>query len=411
MEPQAALFRLWWNLAQSVLGQPECPHRNADQLAANRWPIYTAQMTTPHPSTLADGDELLALLTLRFSPGLGPRRIESLRQHFGSARAVLAAGLNEWRQVAGLDSKVLAGLGSPGLGARAQQELERAGKVGVTLLGRGLAGYPQGLEALGDPPAVLWVRGDALPLETVPRAISIVGTRQASAYALKWTRDLSGELARSGVNVISGLARGIDTAAHTAALAAGGVSTALLGCGVDVVYPAENARLAQQLTLVSEYPLGTRPATHHFPQRNRLIAALSAGAVIVEGDLRSGSMITATHALECGRTVFAVPGRAGDPLAAGPHRLLREGAVLTETVQDILEELGWHSAAATAAAPRPDLPPDQSSAYAAIHPEGGTLLEDIAAQARLSLPDAQMAITMLQLSGLIDEQGGRYFRR
>lgn len=361
--------------------------------------------------THAPAPELLALLTLRFAPGLGPRRIESLRAHFGSASAVLAAGLSEWRQVPGLDSKSLAGLSSPGLAARAQQEWERAQKAGVTLLGRGLEGYPQGLEALGDPPAVLWVRRpEGLLLEVVPRAIGMVGTRQASAYALKWTRDLSAELARCGVNVVSGLARGIDTAAHTAALEAGGVSTALLGCGVDVVYPAENARLSQQLTLVSEYPLGTRPATHHFPQRNRLIAALSAGSVIVEGDLKSGAMITATHALECGRTVFAVPGRAGDPLAAGPHRLLREGAVLTENVQDILNELGWNTLSQSAA-PALNLPPDQAAAYAAIDPEGGTLLEDIAAHSRLSFGEAQLALTMLQLAGLIDEQGGRYLRR
>lgn len=362
---------------------------------------------TPEP-------ELLALLTLRFAPGIGPRRLESLRAHFGGAQAALQAGLSGWRQVPGLDSKSLSGLSSPGLSARAQQELERADKAGVTLLGRGLPGYPLGLEALGDPPAVLWVkRPEGLPQETVPRAIGIVGTRQATPYALKWTRELAEALARSGVNVVSGMARGIDTAAHTAALNAGGVSTALLGCGVDVVYPAENARLAQGLTLVSEYPLGTRPATHHFPQRNRLIAALSSGSVIVEGDLKSGAMITATHALECGRTVFAVPGRAGEALSAGPHRLLREGAVLTESAQDILEELGWLDERAKEASlsPVPELPAEQRAAYAAIHPEGGTLLEDVCAHSRLSLGDTQLALTMLQLAGLIDEQGGRYFRR
>lgn len=360
-------------------------------------------MTSPDP-------ELLALLTLRFAPGLGPRRIEALRQHFGSASAVLAAGLSEWRRVSGLDTKSLSGLGTPGLGARAQQEWERAERAGVTLLGRGLSGYPAGLEALGDPPPVLWVRRpEGFPEGTVPRAIGIVGTRKASPYALKWTRDLSAELARSGVNVVSGLARGIDTAAHSAAIAAGGISTALLGCGVDVTYPAENAALARDLTLVSEYPLGTRPATHHFPQRNRLIAALSAGSVMVEGDLMSGAMITATHALECGRTVFAVPGRPLDPLSAGPHRLLREGAVLTESARDILEELGWQEAAALTPPP-PDLTPDEAAVYAAIDPENGTLLDDVALKSRLDLQSAQLALTTLQLSGLIDERGGRYFK-
>lgn len=352
--------------------------------------------------------ELLALLTLRFTPGLGPRRIEHLRRHFGSAQAVLAAPLMQLRQVPGLDSKSLSALGTPGLAVRAEQELSRTADAGVQLLGRGLAGYPAALEALQDPPAALWVSGHNLPLEVVPRAVGMVGTRNASPHALKLTRQLSGDLARAGVNVVSGLARGIDSAAHQAALDEGGVSTALLGCGVDVVYPAENARLAAQLTLVSEYPMGTRPATHHFPQRNRLIAALSAGSVIIEGDLKSGAMITATHALECGRTVFAVPGRAGDPLAAGPHRLLREGAVLTETADDVLQELGWGPAPAAAAL---DLTPEQVLVYAALPENGAALLDDIVRQSGLEMSETQLALMMLSLCGLVDEQGGRYLRR
>ena len=239
----------------------------------------------PSPTSPTDPDaELLALLTLRLTPGLGPRRIENLRRHFGSAQAVLAASLARLREVPGLDSKSLSAVGMPGVGVRAEQELGRAREAGVQVLGRGLAGYPDALEALQDPPAALWVRGPDLPLEVVPRAVGLVGTRAASEHALKLTRQLSGDLARAGVNIVSGLARGIDSAAHQAALDAGGVSTALLGCGVDVIYPAENARLAARLTLVSEYPLGTRPATHHFPQRNRLIAALSRRV----GDHRGG---------------------------------------------------------------------------------------------------------------------------
>ncbi|AWN22122.1 DNA-protecting protein DprA [Deinococcus irradiatisoli] len=351
--------------------------------------------------------ELLALLTLRFTPGLGPRRTEALRRHFGTARAVLGAPPAQLREVPGLDRKSLGAIGMPGLGARAEQELQRAQSAGVQVLGRGLPGYPAALEALQDPPAILWVRGPDLPQEVVPRAVGVVGTRTASQYALMLSRQLSGDLARAGVNIVSGLARGIDSAAHQAALDAGGVSTALLGCGVDVIYPAENARLAARLTLVSEYPLGTRPATHHFPQRNRLIAALSAGSIVVEGNQKSGAMITATHALECGRTVFAVPGRAGDPLAAGPHRLLREGAVLTERAEDVLDELGWSGATA---AP-PDLSPEQALVYNALPPLGAALLDDVATRSGLDLSQTQLALTMLGLCGLVEEQGGRYLRR
>ncbi len=351
--------------------------------------------------------ELLALLTLRFTPQLGPRRIELLRRHFGSATAALQAGLGAWRQVEGLDSRSAAALGTPEAAARAQRELDSVQRAGHTLLGRGLPGYPEALEALPDPPAVLWVRGALLELAVVPRAIGIVGTRRASPHALALTRQLAGDLARADVIVVSGFARGIDTAAHKATLEAGGRTLAVLGCGVDVVYPPENRALATQLPLVSEHPLGTPPNAHNFPGRNRIIAALSAGSVIVEGDLKSGAMITAGAALECGRTVFAVPGRAGDPMAAGPHRLLREGAVLTEGAEDIFQELHWRGAAPL---PAPDLPPEQQRAWAAL--DTPLTLDDVAHRAGLDVPAAQMALVMLQLSGLIDEQpGGRYARR
>ena len=261
-----------------------------------------------------------------------------------------------WREVGGLTGRTLAAVGSAAPREAAEQELHKvaqaqaAGKD-IRLLGRGLPGYPAALEALSDPPAVLWVRGPLPDLPAVPPAIGIVGTRSASPHAVSLTRQMAAELAGHGVTVVSGLARGVDTAAHSAAVDAGGFSIGVVGHAVDRVYPAENVDLARRLTLLSEYPLGTGPKAHHFPQRNRHIAALSAGVVVVEGELKSGSLITATHALECGRTVFAVPGRAGDPRAAGPHRLIREGAVLTESASDILNELGWLAEAAPALIP------------------------------------------------------------
>ncbi|WP_102126106.1 DNA-processing protein DprA [Deinococcus planocerae] len=350
--------------------------------------------------------ELRALLTLRFTPHLGPRRIEGLRRHFGSAQAALRAPLTALREVPGLDVKSLEAIGHPKAGEQAEAELDKANSEGVTLLGRGLEGYPPALDALGDPPPVLWVKGELPDFPVVPRAVGIVGTRAASPHALALTRALAADLARAGVTVVSGLARGVDTAAHTASVEAGGVSVGVLGSAVNRVYPAENGRLAGRLTLLSEYPLGTGPAQHHFPTRNRLIAALSAGTVVVEGELKSGSLITATHALECGRAVFAVPGRAGDPRAAGPHRLLREGAVLTETAGDVLSDLGWDAAPA---APAPDLPPEQARAYAALTTPA--TLDDLHASTGLALPDLQTALVMLQLMGLAEEVGGRWARR
>lgn len=358
-------------------------------------------------STVPD-PELLALLTLKFTAGLGPRRIEALRRHFGTAQAALRASLGELREVEGLDARSVAAIGQPKAAEQAATELERVRRLGVTLLGRGLSGYPQALEALSDPPPVLWVRGDTgalSSLETVPRAVGIVGTRAASPHALSLARSLAGDLAGAGVTVISGLARGIDTAAHLAALEAGGVTLGVLGSAVDVIYPRENHDLAARMTLLSEYPLGTPPAQHHFPSRNRLIAALSAGIVVVEGERKSGSMITATHALECGRTVFAVPGRAGDPRAAGPHALIRDGAVLTESAQDILSELGWGQVQPAAAA---DLPPEQARVLGALTTPA--TLDDLQAATGLSLPELQTALVMLQLLGLVHEVGGRWSR-
>ncbi|MBZ9753244.1 DNA-processing protein DprA [Deinococcus sp. HMF7604] len=351
-------------------------------------------------------DEALALLILRLTPQVGPRRIEALRQHFGGAAAALRATRAALREVPGLDSRSVAAIGDPKAEALARAEQTRAAEVGVTLLYRGLPGYPPALDALSDPPAVLWVKGELPALPTVPRAIGIVGTRAASPHGAAFTRMLAADLARAGVVVVSGLARGIDTAAHGAAVEAGGVSIGVLGSAVDVIYPSENKALASRLTLLSESPLGTGPAQHLFPIRNRLIAALSAGTVVVEGERKSGSLITATHALECGRTVFAVPGRAGDPRAAGPHQLLRDGAVLTESAHDILQELGWGRVPVQ---PLPDLPPEQTRVLAALR--GPVTLDDLQGQTGLPLAELQTALVMLQLLGLVEETGGRWVRR
>jgi DNA processing protein len=300
----------------------------------------------------------------------------------------------------------VAAIGSERAAEQARTELDSVRARGVTVLGRGLDGYPDALEALDDPPPILWVLGELPDFPAVPRAVGMVGTRAASPHALQLTRQIAGDLARADVVVVSGLARGVDTAAHTAAVDAAGRTVGVLGSGVNHIYPSENVPLARRMTVISEYPLGTPPAQHHFPTRNRLIAALSAGTLVVEGELKSGSMITATHALECGRTVFSVPGRAGDPRAAGPHRLLREGAVLTESAQDILDELGWGTVAAR---PPLELPPEQGRVHAALTVP--MTLDDLQGTTGLALASLQTALLMLQLQGLAEELGGRWARR
>ena len=354
----------------------------------------------------AHTDELTALLALRFTPGLGPLRTEALRRHFGGAGAALSAPSRALREVPGLDARSAGGVGAPETVARARLELKRSAKLHVRLLGRGLDGYPAALEALSDPPAVLWALGELPELAVVPRAVGIVGTRQASAFALAFTRKLALDLVRSGAVIVSGLARGIDTAAHKAALEGGAPTIGVMASGVNIVYPSENRPLAARMAVLSEHPIGTSPAAHNFPGRNRIIAALSAASVIVEGAVTSGAMITAAAAAECGRQVFAVPGRAGELLSSGPHKLLREGAALCEGAEDIFAELGWSAAAPP---PAPELPPELARVHAAL----GTprLLDDLAEQLGEGAAELQGALMLLCLRGLVEElPGGRYRR-
>jgi DNA processing protein len=202
------------------------------------------------------------------------------------------------------------------------------------------AEYPAPLTALTPAPE-LWVRGTVLPEDTL--AVAIVGARRASVYGLEVAEQLASELAARGVTVVSGFARGIDTAAHRGALAAGGRTIAVLGAGIDVLYPPENAALAREVAargaLLTQFAPGTPPLPHNFPTRNRTLAALALGVVVVEAAERSGSLITAGFAADLGREVFAVPGKITSPTSAGTHRLLRDGATLVERWSDVVQEL------------------------------------------------------------------------
>jgi DNA processing protein len=211
----------------------------------------------------------------------------------------------------------------------------------VFAISRGDVRFPTALEAIHDPPQTLWVKGDIDALRAA--CVAIVGSRAASPYALEVARRLGADLARRNIAVVSGLARGVDSAAHRGALEGGGVTIAVFGCGVDVIYPAEHRALAERIcergALVSEFPAGTPPRKEHFPQRNRIISGLSLGVVIVEAAEKSGSLITADFAMEQGRTVLAVPGNVLGGRNFGAHALLRDGAKLVECADDILEEL------------------------------------------------------------------------
>ncbi|MCO5165781.1 MAG: DNA-processing protein DprA [Planctomycetes bacterium] len=287
-----------------------------------------------------DDRDLLLRLRLARARGVGPRAVLLLHELLGSLDPLLDASPPDL-EARGVPPRVARALGDPALARRAEAELLRLRALGATLLGAGLPGYPEALHALHDPPVTLSVRGGIAPDDA--RAVAIVGARRATPAGVEVARGLAADLAAAGVTVVSGLARGVDRAAHEGALAAGGRTIAVLGSGVANPYPPQHAGLAERIALagavVSELEPDAAPSRHTFPQRNRIVAALSLGVVVVEAGPRSGALITADLAMQVGRELFAVPGSVLEPLSRGPHRLLREGAHLVESAADVLDVL------------------------------------------------------------------------
>src|SRR5690606_16573955 len=280
--------------------------------------------------------EKIDWLQLCRSGGVGPRTFFKLLARFGSARRALeelprlareAGSEDRWRRCRRDE---------------AEAEFEAIAELGCTLLAKGEPGYPERLAEIADPPPLLIVRGEAALLERP--AVAVVGARNASANGRMFAHSLARELAEAGLLVVSGLARGIDTAAHQGALAASSPTLAVIASGVDVAYPSENAELMEQIAeegvIVSERPLGAIPQARHFPRRNRLISGISLGVVVVEAAPQSGSLITARLAAEQGREVMAVPGSPLDPRHRGTNQLLRDGATLVESGADVIAALG-----------------------------------------------------------------------
>ncbi|MFM7108392.1 MAG: DNA-processing protein DprA [Planctomycetaceae bacterium] len=285
-------------------------------------------------------------------PGVGPRSRLALLARFGSPEAVLAAGRAAIAAVPGLTRGVAAAVVEAAADDRTvDRVLQICRGRNVRIVLHGAADYPALLGQIDDPPGLLFVRGGFLPCDAM--AIAIVGSRHATAYGRKIAWRLAGGLARAGYTVVSGLARGIDAAAHRGALDAGGRTIAVLGGGVLAVYPPEHDDLATEIAgrgaVVSESPPLAEPGRGAFPQRNRIVSGLSLGTIVVQGAETSGAMITARLAGEQGREVFAVPGPIDCRMSRGCHRLIRDGARLVEGVDDVLDELGPLFAAATSA--------------------------------------------------------------
>lgn len=281
-----------------------------------------------------------------FIPGIGRVRLNQLENHFGNLGEAWQAAPADLRH-AGLDSGSIRAVTSGRPKISLEAEMEKLDRYGVKVFSWHDSDYPSRLKEIYDYPPVLYVRGSLLPEDEW--CLAVVGTRRATVYGRQVTEEIVADLARSKITIVSGLAKGVDSVAHRSALDAGGRTVAVFACGLDTVYPSENANLArhiiQQGALISEYPLGTRPRPENFPRRNRILSGLSLGVLVTEAGESSGALITAHLALEQNREVLAVPGSILSPASSGTNHLIQEGAKLVRNYTDILEELNLTSVA------------------------------------------------------------------
>ena len=296
-----------------------------------------------------DSGDLAAWIELSLVPGLGSSRFRSLLSAFGLPAQVLQATRARLSRV--VPEALAAGILERGRGPDVEKALRWAERPGCAVLTLADGAYPKQLLEIPDPPPLIYVAGDPKLLSS--QALAVVGSRNATPQGLKNARDFARVLSDAGFAIVSGLALGVDGEAHRGGLDGRGSTIAMLGTGIDVVYPARNRSLAQEISsrgaMVSEFPLGTEPHAGNFPRRNRLISGLARGCLVVEAALDSGSLITARLAADQGREVFAIPGSIHSPLSKGCHALIKQGAKLVESAQDVLEELGVATIAAAAA--------------------------------------------------------------
>ena len=297
-------------------------------------------MDVQNSTTIGADQNLRSILQLALTPGVGPRMYQVLVTAFGTPAAVLASTPSHLLRVAGVGPKTMQSIVEASVDV--EPVIEICQKHDISILLDGQSDYPRLLHEIPDPPGALFTAGKLLPQDTA--AIAIVGTRHATHYGKKQARRLGAGLARAGMTIVSGLARGVDAEAHRGALEAGGRTIAVLASGVLNIYPAEHQQLAKEIhkqgAVVSENPPLTVPKSGMFPQRNRIITGMSLGVVVIEAAARSGALISAWHAMDQNREVFAVPGRIDSRTSRGCHQLLREGAKLVEGPDDVLEELG-----------------------------------------------------------------------
>lgn len=365
-------------------------------------------------------DKLLPWFYLKSVPGIGNLLAKRLIDTFKSAQQVFQARDEALLQVDGITRRHVAKLRAHQIPAGAGAELDLANRRGYRIVTLADPDYPQLLRQIPDPPLFLYTYGR---LESSPAKLAMVGSRNATGYGVTTTKSLSGTLASLGLTIVSGMARGIDTAAHEGALAAGGMTIAVLGSGLEKIYPPENERLfhriAESGAIVSEFPLMTEPEAHNFPIRNRIISGMSLGTVVVEASKNSGSLITARLAVEQNREVFAVPGSIQSFKSIGTHTLIKQGAKLVEHAQDIVEELepilqlDKHSTRASRsrlADKKAALAADEVLVYEAIGPYP-IHIDDLVRKCSVGPGKLSSILLKLELAGLVRQSPGKYFSR
>ena len=362
----------------------------------------------PNGSSDAESETAFWLAISRV-PYIGPARIERLLQTFGSLSTAWSAPVEELRVA--LESRALTEL----LAARSRidpvVELDRLGRLGIRAVYPGHPSYPPLLAEISGRPSLLYVRGELVARDDT--AVAIVGTRRATPYGRQAAERIAAELAEAGVTVVSGLARGVDAAAHRAAVDVGGRTIAVLGSGPDVIYPAEHRRLAEQIlesgAILSEFPPGAKPDAQNFPARNRIVSGMTLGTLIVEAPARSGALITASFAADQGREVFVVPGSIFAESAEGTNALLRDGARLVRNGIDILEDLGL-GVGRNPVATQSQIPLEENELrlYDALRNEARHI-DELAEEAGLPVAAASALLLTMELKGLVRNHGAQYY--
>jgi DNA processing protein len=335
-----------------------------------------------------------------------------LLHHFESPEQVFKASPEELATVRGLSQAVAEQIRSHDYREFADRECESVRRTGVRIVDFLSEEYPKILLEIPDFPPYLYVRGTLRSAET---CIAVVGSRHASSSGLSITERFARDLALRGITVVSGMARGIDTAAHRGAIKGGGRTIGVLGSGLDILYPPENRKLFDEIigqgAIVSEFPLGTAPLAENFPRRNRIISGLSRGVLVVEAVEKSGSLITARYALEQGREVFAVPGNINYPGSRGPNQLIKEGAALAESVEDIITNLPHRAAPPlpeVQSAPSFSLTPQEASIYTLLA-ESPLHADEITVKCGLTAGEVSAMLLRLELKGAVTRLPGNYF--